>query len=129
MMYFIFLLYMAFSFAELSLEGQWKTIDDSTGKEKSIVVIEKQSSGLYSGKILKLLAPPSFTPKAPLEGLELLKDMKADSATEFSGGTIYDPKSDKTYRCNLTLLPDGTLKVRGFIGLSLFGRTQIWHRP
>ncbi len=58
--------------------------------------------------------------------LELLKDFTFDGKT-WEDGTIYDPKSGKTYSCKMTLI-DNTLKIRGYIGISLFGRTEVWTR-
>lgn len=60
-------------------------------------------------------------------GLELLKDFAFDGHDVYSGGTVYDPKNGKTYSCKMTL--DGnTLKIRGYIGISLFGRSVTWTR-
>jgi uncharacterized protein (DUF2147 family) len=60
-------------------------------------------------------------------GLELLKDFTFDGDNVYEDGTIYDPKSGKTYSCKMTL--EGTsLKIRGYIGISLFGRTEVWTR-
>lgn len=60
-------------------------------------------------------------------GLELLKDFTFDGDNIYSGGTIYDPKNGKTYSCKMTL--DGnTLIIRGYIGISLFGRSVTWTR-
>jgi len=63
----------------------------------------------------------------PEWGLELLKDFTYDGDNVYEDGTIYDPKNGKTYSCKMTL--DGTsLKIRGYIGISLFGRSEIWTR-
>ncbi|MDO3624734.1 DUF2147 domain-containing protein [Mucilaginibacter sp. BT774] len=60
-------------------------------------------------------------------GLELLKDFNFDGDNVYSGGTVYDPKNGKTYSCKMTL--DGNiLKIRGYIGISLFGRSVTWTR-
>ncbi|MDA1261106.1 MAG: DUF2147 domain-containing protein [Planctomycetota bacterium] len=64
----------------------------------------------------------------PIVGIELLTGFVADGPGTWSGGHIYNPEDGKTYKCKLTLQDDGTLKVRGFIGLSIFGQTQIWRR-
>ena len=48
--------------------------------------------------------------------------------SSWSGGRIYNPEDGKTYKCKLTLQDDGTLKVRGYVGMSIFGKTQIWRR-
>jgi len=60
-------------------------------------------------------------------GLELLKDFTYDGDNVYEDGTIYDPKSGKTYSCKMTV--EGTqLKIRGYVGISLFGRTEVWTR-
>jgi len=60
-------------------------------------------------------------------GLELLKDFVYDGDNVYTDGTVYDPKNGKTYSCKMTL--DGNnLKIRGYIGISLFGRSEIWTR-
>jgi uncharacterized protein (DUF2147 family) len=60
-------------------------------------------------------------------GLELLKDFTFDGDNVYSGGTVYDPKNGKTYNCKMTLEGD-KLTIRGFIGISLFGRSVTWTR-
>lgn len=65
----------------------------------------------------------------PLCGLRMLWDFVADDPGEWSGGRIYDPDSGSTYKSHMVLRPDGTLRVRGYIGISLFGRSQVWTRP
>lgn len=60
-------------------------------------------------------------------GLELLKDFTFDGDNVYSGGTVYDPKNGKTYSCKMTL-EGNTLKIRGYIGISLLGRSEIWTR-
>jgi uncharacterized protein (DUF2147 family) len=60
-------------------------------------------------------------------GLELLKDFVYDGDDVYTDGTVYDPKNGKTYSCKMTI--DGNnLKIRGYIGISLFGRSEIWTR-
>lgn len=119
-----------------SILGKWKTIDDETGKEKSIVEIFKKSDGKIYAKIVQLLIKPKNEncveckddrKNKPLIGLEIIRGLTADD-DEFSGGTITDPKNGKTYKCLVALESNDKLKVRGYIGFSLIGRTQIWHR-
>jgi len=117
--------------------GKWKTIDDETKKEKSIIEIYEQG-GKYFGKILTLLQEPNGGAgklctkctgadlNKPIVGMVNLKDMKQDGE-EYSGGTIMDPASGKTYKCKMKVIEDGKkLQVRGFIGISLLGKTQEW---
>ncbi|MEO6849303.1 MAG: DUF2147 domain-containing protein, partial [Mucilaginibacter sp.] len=63
----------------------------------------------------------------PELGLELLKDFTFDGDDVYDDGTIYDPKNGKTYSCKMTL-EGNQLKIRGYIGISLFGRSEIWTR-
>jgi len=64
----------------------------------------------------------------PLRGQIIVKGLKYDGQGRWSGGTIYDPSSGRTYKCKIELQGDGALKVRGFIGFSLLGKTQVWTR-
>lgn len=65
-----------------------------------------------------------------LLGSRILWGFKADNEekTEWSDGKIYDPANGKTYSCKLHLEDDGTLHIRGYIGISLLGRTTVWTR-
>ena len=61
--------------------------------------------------------------------MEILWGMKKKKDDEWKGGEILDPKNGKTYSCRLRLKDDGKkLEVRGYIGFSLFGRSQMWLR-
>ena len=64
----------------------------------------------------------------PLIGLELFAGFEYKGKGKWKGGTIYDPNSGKTYQCIITRVDANTLKVRGFIGVSLLGRTELWTR-
>lgn len=130
---FAALLISSLSFAQI--EGKWKTIDDETGQAKSIVEVFKKSNGQYYGKITQLLAKPENETcvkctddrkNKPLIGLEIIRGLKK-SGNEFTGGTITDPKTGKTYKCTITRAGN-KLNVRGYVGFSLIGRTQTWHK-
>ena len=62
----------------------------------------------------------------PLVGLKILGGFTYDGDGKWSGGQIYDPNSGNTYRCKLRLIDANTLKVRGYVGVSLFGQTESW---
>lgn len=64
----------------------------------------------------------------PLTGLELFSGFSYDGDGRWTGGTIYDPNSGKTYRCIITWVNRETLKVRGYIGVPMLGRTETWTR-
>ncbi len=129
---------MAFAAAPTPV-GVWKTVDDATGKPKSLVTIWEQGGILY-GKIDKILDPEPDNPEQkcihcegslknkPLVGLQILSGLKKDG-DQWSGGRILDPDNGKTYKCYINVQDGGKkLKVRGFIGFSLIGRTQYWQR-
>lgn len=116
--------------------GKWKTIDDETGLEKSIVEIYQKDGKVY-GKILQVLEKGKENKlcdlckgdkkNKPVKGMIIVEGLTKDGS-EYSGGTILDPKTGKIYKCYITLDEVNKLKVRGFIGFALIGRTQYWHR-
>lgn len=119
--------------------GLWKTIDDATGKERSYVRIVEIDDELQ-GKVEKLFPFPGDDPEnlcekckgelkdKPVVGMTILWGLKNEDGV-WKGGHIMDPDNGKTYRCKMTLSEDGReLNVRGFIGISLIGRTQTWLR-
>ncbi len=63
-----------------------------------------------------------------LKGMMILGDLSYQGENEWDGGWIYDPNNGEIYQCNMTLEDKDTLAIRGFIGFSLFGRTEIWKR-
>lgn len=132
------LLSLAFSFIGVlsfaQIEGKWKTIDDETGKAKSIVEIWKKSDGKYYGKISQLLIKPENAncvkckddrKNKPLVGLEIIRGLSKDG-NEFSGGTITNPKDGKSYKTEIVREGD-VLKVKAII-LGIAVKTQTWHQ-
>jgi uncharacterized protein (DUF2147 family) len=117
-------------------EGNWVTIDDETGVEKSIIKLYIENDTLY-GRIEALLLEEDQDQlctnckgselNQPIEGLIILKGLTRDGE-QWIGGTILDPANGKEYQCTLTLEGDSELNVRGFIGFSFIGRTQRWKR-
>lgn len=73
--------------------------------------------------------PDKSLQSRPILGLPLISGFKYAGDNVWSDGTIYDPNNGKLYSCKLTLTMDGSLRVRGYVGISLFGRTEIWTRP
>jgi len=130
--------------AQSPLIGTWKTIDDegpNKGKESSYIEIFEKN-GVYSGKITKLLIDPpdkvcdkckGDLKNKLLIGMIIVKDMKKTGnvdkkiGEEYTGGTILDPDSGDIYKCKMWV-KDDVLTARGFIGISLFGRSQEWFR-
>jgi uncharacterized protein (DUF2147 family) len=72
--------------------------------------------------------PDKSLQSRPIVGLPLIQGFKYAGDNVWSDGSIYDPESGKTYSCKMTLMMDGSLRVRGYVGISLFGRTEIWTR-
>lgn len=137
----LFILATLFSFSAfadgMTVVGKWRTIDDETGKPKSVVEITQQGD-IYSGKIIQLINPTEPNPvckkcsgdkaNKPIEGMEIISGLKeTEKGEEWGGGEILDPKNGKTYKVRLRPKENGQkLEVRGFIGFSLLGRTQTW---
>lgn len=137
---FCILLLAGFVSAQTSPIGRWKTIDDETNLPKSIIEIFEKDGQLF-GKIEKIFRKPNEeqNPKCDrcsgkkkdqlIIGMQILNGLKKDSDAKWVDGEILDPDNGKTYSCKVTLIEDGKkLKIRGFIGFSLLGRTQIWDR-
>ena len=120
--------------------GLWRTIDDVTGKPRSVIEITQDDSGLLSGFIRRVIAIPGEVThdtcikcrgelkNQPIKGMRMMWNMAANDG-QWSGGDILDPKTGNIYRCRLRLSKDGQeLEVRGYMGIALFGRSQTWHR-
>jgi uncharacterized protein (DUF2147 family) len=133
--FFFALVYMPIAMAA-SPAGNWTTIDDKTGKKRAVVRINVSGDKL-TGTILKVYkqagdtgkckkCPGSFKNK-PVQGLRFVWGMKRTGPNSWGGGRIIDPKNGKIYRCKITQ-KGNKLYVRGYIGISLLGRTQTWVR-
>jgi uncharacterized protein (DUF2147 family) len=114
--------------------GIWLT----PGKEPAKIQVFRSDNSYY-GKIVWLKnATENGKPRVDIHnpdqskrtrevlGLLILSDFKFKGENEWESGKIYDPESGKTYSCILSLIDKGTLKVRGYVGISWFGRTEIW---
>jgi uncharacterized protein (DUF2147 family) len=118
---------IAFAQSANSILGTWL----SEKKESKIEVYQQGEK--YYGKIVWTKTdgikddknPDAKLKSRPLLGLLILTNLERDGDNEWDNGKIYDPVSGKTYSCNASL-KDGKLKLRGFVGVSLFGRTSIW---
>ena len=126
-----------------SIEGYWKSIDDRTGEQLSIVEIRKGADGRYHGKIAYRYpvpggaalinctkCPPPYT-NQPIVGLEFFSGFKQDEKNPnlYMDGRVLEPKSGKIYKGKANLSADGKrLRLRGYVGISALGRTQVWIR-
>jgi uncharacterized protein (DUF2147 family) len=127
------------AWAQNSPVGLWKTIDDATGKPKSLVRIT-ETNGELSGKIEKLFREPNEEQNPmcdkcegamkaqPIIGMTILTGLKKDGDS-WTGGHVTDPKNGKTYNAKVTPIDGGKkLEMRGYMGVPMLGRTQTWVR-
>ncbi|MBA2078141.1 MAG: hypothetical protein BGP10_00630 [Rhodanobacter sp. 68-29] len=124
--------------------GNWKQVDDATGKVKSVIQIS-ETGGELQGKVIQLLnrSPEAIArdgehPKCdkcdgerknqPIEGMTIMWGVHKNGDA-WDGGKILDPKSGKVYKVKLTLEDGGQkLDVHGYIGFAMLGRSQTWQR-
>lgn len=119
-----------------SVVGKWKTIDDNSGKAKSIVEIYEEEGKIF-GKVVAILNPERQDARCdncsgedegkPVIGMTIIRGLEKDG-DEYNSGKILDPESGKLYKCYIELEEDDKLKVRGYVGFALIGRTQYWLR-
>ncbi len=130
----------SFAFAN-DIAGLWQTIDDKTGAPKGQVEIRQEANGTYVGKIVKITPRVGYTPKEicvdcpapytnkPILGLDVLTGLKHSSGNNYTKGRILDPNTGKVYSMKAKLSSNGKrLTLRGYVGVSVLGRTQIWIR-
>ncbi len=119
-----------------SIFGKWKTLDTETGNTESIVEVYEKNGKAYA-KIIEILnkenearvcdACKGNNKNKPILGMVILKGLKQDGK-EWNNGKILDPKNGKYYKCYITLVNATKLKLRGYVGISLLGRTEYWYR-
>ena len=138
-------LFVLFQFINYNIFGQLKTDDIIgtwlTGGNQPAKIQIFKSDNTYFGKIVWLQNPlennkpiadvnnPDKTKRNQgIIGLMILKGFRFDGDDEWKGGKIYDPENGKTYNCILSLIEKNTLNVRGYVGISMFGRNEEWTR-
>jgi len=125
--------------AEPTATGLWEQVDENTGKPESWFKITERN-GVYEGALVKIFYKPGEDPNwvcdkcqgaekgRPVLGLTLIKGMQRNGLS-YENGTIMDPRDGSVYRALMRLTPDGKkLEMRGYLGISLFGRSQVWNR-
>ena len=116
--------------------GKWNSFDEDTNKIESVIEIYKKDGKAYA-KIIEITDPErkdatcikckGKRKNQKILGMDILTGLEEDD-DEWSGGKILDPKNGKEYKCYIKLKDANTLKLRGYIGISLIGRTAIWKR-
>lgn len=129
-----------FAFAQ-DIAGIWQSVDDVTGAPKGQVEIIQEADGSYTGKIIKITPRTGYTPKElctdcpapytnkPILGLNAITKLKHKKDLTYTGGKILDPNSGRVYSLTAKLSSNGQrLHLRGYVGVSVLGRSQIWIR-
>ena len=132
------LLFAVPALADGTAVGRWKTVDDATGKAKSVVEIQRNKDGSLSGRVVELLDTSKGTDPVcdkcsgskrnqPIKGMAILWGLKGDGAGKWSGGRVLDPENGKDYKAKLELLEDG--RKLGMSGcIAFICRQQVWVR-
>lgn len=119
-----------------SIFGKWNSFNEDTNEIESVIEVYKKDGKAYA-KIIEIRDPErkdatcikckGKRKNKKILGMDILTGLEEDD-DEWSGGKILDPKNGKEYKCYIKLKDANTLKLRGYIGISLIGRTAIWKR-
>ena len=118
--------------------GRWRTIDDNTGKPRSVVEVYDAGNGTLAARVLRVLDPGKPDPACdkcngerhgkPVVGMVIAWNLH-HAGRRLEGGSILDPDNGKVYSVRMTPVAGGQkLEVRGYLGIALLGRTQVWLR-
>lgn len=119
-----------------SIFGKWYSTNEETGEIDSVIEVYKKQEKAF-GKIIEIKNSErknavcdlckDKNKNKPILGLNILNGLEKDGE-EWSGGTILDPRNGNVYKCFIQLVQQDKLKIRGYFGLSIFGKTAYWQR-
>ena len=136
LIYALFLVGFTLTANAQTIFGKWQSKNEDTGKVESVIEVYEKDGKAFA-KIVEIMNPDRKNAvcdlckgkkkNQPIMGMDILSGLKKDGK-EWSGGKIVDPKSGKEYKCYIELESADKLKIRGYIGFALIGRTAYWYR-
>ncbi len=121
----------AFSQEDHTIVGHWFSEDEEDSQNDGVIEVYRKENR-YFGKLVWSRRDNPLDVEGdgkPLIGRDLLRDFRHSDGSRCRGGKIYNPRDGRTYSCHLEVLDGGKrLRVRGYVGFSLFGRTEYWTR-
>lgn len=131
-----FFLIAAFTTQSQNIFGKWHSTNEDTGEVDSVIEVYKKNGKAFA-KVIEIKNPmrknavcdlcSEENKNKPVLGLNILTGLEKNGE-EWSGGKILDPRNGKVYKCYIKLENENKLKIRGFIGFSLIGKTAYWTR-
>lgn len=132
----LILITLSFSLNAQTIFGKWHSTNEDTGKVDSVIEVYEKNGKAYA-KVVEVMNPDrkgavcteceGENKNKPILGLNILTGLEKDG-DEWSGGEILDPRNGKVYKCYIKLVKPNKLKLRGYIGVSLFGKTAYWEK-
>lgn len=132
----LLILLVTFSISSQNIFGKWESLDPETRTVDSVIEVYEKDGKAYA----KIIEIKDETKRAalctyckdekknkPVLGMDILTGLEKDD-DEWSGGAILDPRNGKIYQCYIKLVNANKLKLRGYIGISLFGKTEYMER-
>ena len=127
---------ISFSINAQTIFGKWHSTNEDTGEVDSVIEVYKKEGKAYA-KVVEIKNPDrknavcdlckGKNKNQPILGLNILTGLEKDD-DEWSGGKILDPRNGKVYKCYIKLEEPNKLKIRGYIGFALIGKTAYWTR-